>query len=97
MKRERVECKVRRTSAGGGQSGSAADLATGSPDLEISWDGVRDVVGLEVAVIFEVLAEVLQRWLRDAVAEQLPDMIGKFGEVVGQGKRDDIGARPRDG
>lgn len=49
-----------------------------APMAELRLEVVRDVVGPEVAVILEESAEVLGRWVRDAVAAQPLEITGEF-------------------
>ena len=49
---------------------------------------VRDAVGLEVAVIFEELARVLEDAVRDAVRRQVAGIKGESSREMGAGRRD---------
>lgn len=63
------------------------------PVGEIAWDAARDVVGLEVAVITQVAAEVLVSWTRDAVGWKALEITGESAGHGGQRARDEIAGR----
>ena len=70
-----------RGDAGGGR---------GAAGLRVSWDAVRDAVGLEVAVIIEEIARLLEDVVRDAVHRQVGVLARESRQVLPTGRRDDM-------
>jgi hypothetical protein len=70
-----------RGEVGGGQGAAA---------VRVSWDAVRDAVGLEVAVILEEVSRLLEDVVRDAVHRQVHDPATQSRQVQGAGARDDM-------
>ena len=60
----------------------------GGPRL--SWDAVRDAVGLEVAVILEEISRLLADVVRDAVQRQVRAPARESRQVPPAGRRDDM-------
>jgi len=56
----------------------------------LSWDAVRDAVGLEVAVILEEISRLLEDVVRDAVRRQVGAPATESRQVQGAGPRDDM-------
>jgi len=54
----------------------------------LRFEGVRDAVGPELAVIMEETGEVLGAWVRDAVLGQGRGIAGELGRLPGSGTRD---------
>lgn len=69
-----------RVDAEGGQVAPAAP--------RLSWDAVRDAVGLEVAVIIEEISRLLEDFVRDAVGREVLKSAGESGRVVLGSRRD---------
>ena len=65
-----------------GQQGAAAS--------RVSWDAVRDVVGLEVSVILEEISRLLEDVVRDAVHRQVGVPARESRQVLSTGRRDDM-------
>lgn len=63
------------------------------PVAEIEWSAARDVVGVEIAVMMEVLGEVLHFWTRDAVGAQGFGITKQSPQETPGGARDAIGER----
>jgi hypothetical protein len=70
-----------RGDAGGGQ---------GAAGPRVSWDAVRDAVGLEVAVIIEEVSRLLEDLVRDAVHRQVGVPARESRQVLPTGRRDDM-------
>ena len=66
-----------------------------SPSLSerIAWDTVRDLVGMEVAVLFWLFAQHLDIGSRDSLEPQLLNNKGITGRLLPRDRRDDIGPR----
>ena len=75
----RLRQRLRRD--GGGQ---------GAAGPRVSWDAVRDAVGLEVAVILEEIGRLLEDVVRDAVRHQVFVPAMESRQVQGVGPRDDM-------
>lgn len=60
----------------------------GDPLREISWEVVRDVVGLQVAVIVHETAQVVVKFARDAVRVQPVEIAGQLGRLPRPPPRD---------
>ena len=71
-----------RVHAAGGQAAG--------PGPRLSWDVVRDAVGLEVAVILEEISRLLVDAVRDAVQRQVGAPARESGQVQVAGRRDDM-------
>ena len=56
----------------------------------LSWDAVRDAVGLEVAVILEEISRLLEDVVRDAVQRQASAPARESRQVQVAGRRDDM-------
>ncbi len=56
----------------------------------VAWDEVRDAVGVEVAVITEVIAELFESVLRDAVESQVLEITSESRRVPSSRRRDAI-------
>ena len=56
----------------------------------LSWDVVRDAVGLEVAVILEEISRLLEDAVRDAVRRQVRASATESHRVPGAGQQDDM-------
>jgi len=61
----------------------------------LSWDAVRDAVGLEVAVIIEEIARLLEDVVRDAVHRQVGVAAMESRQVLLPGRRDDMVSESR--
>jgi len=70
-----------RGEGGGGQEAAGP---------RVSWDAVRDAVGLEVAVIIEEIARLLEDVVRDAVHRQVAVPARESRQVLPTGRRDDM-------
>jgi len=62
----------------------------GAAALRVSWDAVRDAVGLEVAVILEEISRLLADVVRDAVRCQVHAPARESRQVPLAGRRDDM-------
>ena len=60
------------------------------PGPRLSWDVVRDAVGLEVAVILEEISRLLEDIVRDAVQRQVGAPARESRQVQPAGRRDDM-------
>ena len=60
------------------------------PGPKLSWDVVRDAVGLEVAVILEEISRLLADVVRDAVQRQVGAAARESRQVQPAGQRDDM-------
>ncbi len=69
-----------RVEAGGGQAAGP----------RLAWDAVRDAVGLEIAVIVEEIARLLEDVVRDAVRRQVGVPARESRQVLPAGHRDDM-------
>jgi hypothetical protein len=56
----------------------------------LSWDAVRDAVGLEVSVILEEISRLLEDVVRDAVRRQVGAPATESRQVQLAGRRDDM-------
>jgi hypothetical protein len=56
----------------------------------VSWDAVRDAVGLKVAVILEEISRLLEDVARDAVQRQVGAATWESRQVLPTGRRDDM-------
>ena len=65
------------------------------PMRQIDWLAARDAVGLEVAVVLEVVGQVLWEGVRDVVRSQLTGTQGIRGQVPPRPPRDEIGRGSR--
>jgi hypothetical protein len=59
-------------------------------DGRVSWDAVRDAVGLEVAVILEEMSRLLADMVRDAVERHVSAPATELRQVPAAGRRDDM-------
>ena len=66
------------------------DERPGVAALQVSWDAVRDAVGLEVAVILEEISRLLEDVVRDAVQRQVGAPARESRQVQPAGRRDDM-------
>ena len=62
----------------------------GAGAWRVSWDAVRDAVGLEVAVILEEISRLLEDVMRDVVRRQVRAPATELRQVQGVGPRDDM-------
>lgn len=62
----------------------------GAAALQVSWDAVRDAVGLEVAVILEEISRLLEDAVRDAVRRQVSARATESRRVAAGERRDDM-------
>lgn len=62
----------------------------GAAAARVSWDAVRDAVGLEVAVILEEISRLLEDAVRDAVHRQITGVAMESRPVPARGQRDDM-------
>ena len=67
------------------QTGTIGDLAG-----QVRWDGVRDAVGLQVAVIIEEIVKLIEIRLRDAVGAEIVTAQGFASIQSPLAPRDDI-------
>lgn len=67
-----------------------ADERQGAAASRVSWDAVRDAVGLKVAVIFEEISRVLEDVVRDAVRRQVRAPAAESRRVPAEERRDDM-------
>jgi hypothetical protein len=58
---------------------------------EVDWTAARDLVGLEVVVILQLLLEVLARRPRDLVASQALGIIAQSSRHLKTQPKDEIG------
>lgn len=72
-------------------SGASSELA----EAGVSWDVVRDAVGLQAAVILEELHQLLRDAVRDAVKLQVLEVTGKTDQVLVRRRRDGIAGSAR--
>ena len=77
----RLRQRLRAKANDGGQAAAGGRLA---------WDAVRDVVGLEVAVILEEISRLLEDIVRDAVHRQGSAPATESRRVPSEGRRDDM-------
>ena len=75
----RLRQRLRAEADDGGQAAAGGRL---------SWDAVRDAVGLEVAVILEEISRLLEDVVRDAVGREVLNSAGESGRVLSGGRRD---------
>ena len=68
----------------------AADRQAAGPSPRLSWDVVRDAVGLEVAVILEEISRLLEDAVRDAVQRQVGAPVRESRQVQVAGRRGDM-------
>ena len=61
---------------------------------QIDWSVVRDVVGLEVAVVVEESSQVIARVARDDIVRQLANIKSKSTQILLPPARDEMAARP---
>lgn len=66
------------------------DGGQGAAACRVSWDAVRDAVGLEVSVILEEISRLLEDVVRDAVRRQVGAPARELPQVQGAGPRDDM-------
>ena len=59
-------------------------------DAQVSWDAVRDAVGLEVTVILEEISRLLEGAVRDAVRRQVSARTTQSHRVRAGERRDDM-------
>ena len=69
---------------------ASVDERPGAAALQVSWDAVRDAVGLEVAVILEEISRLLEDVVRDAVRRQVHAGAMETRRVPGAERRDDM-------
>ena len=71
--------------------------AEGGPAVgaRLSWDAVRDAVGLEIAVIIEEITRLLEDLVRDAVHRQVGVSAMESRQVLLAGRRDDMVSESR--
>lgn len=62
---------------------------------EVDWSAARDLVGLEVVVIMQLMLEVLERRSRDLVRRQAPRITGKSEKHLESQSKDEIGGSGR--
>lgn len=67
----------------------------GAAALRVSWNVVRDAVGLEVAVIIEEISRLLEDVVRDAVHRQVGVAVRESRQVLPTGRRDDMVSEAR--
>jgi len=77
MKEERVSARVRRY----GSAEKSGGVSGGSPG-GLDWDAVRDLVGLQSAVIFREAGKVLRLELRDLVRLEVTVIKAESGKVL---------------
>jgi hypothetical protein len=66
------------------------DGEPGAAAPQVSWDAVRDVVGLEVAVILEEISQLLAGLVRDAVRRQVHAPAMESPRISPGERRDDM-------
>lgn len=67
------------------QAGTNGDWAG-----QVRWDGVRDAVGLQVAVIIEEIVKLIEKQVRDAVGAEIVAAQGCASKQSPIARRDDI-------
>jgi len=72
-----------------------AETSSVAPSAEVDWSAARDLVGLEVVVILQLILEVLLRRPRDLVGRQVPGIAVKSVREVETRSRDEIGGGSR--
>jgi len=73
----------------------SAETSSVAPRAEVDWSAARDLVGLEVVVILQLMLEVLLRSPRDLVGRQVPGIMEKCVREVETSSQDEIGGESR--